>query len=105
MRTHVLLSDWRRATFKLNAWNIAEYMRALRCDPCAYCGATAETAIHRMELDHIEPAVYVDGVRAKNTTTAEWENLTSACAACNLEKRRMSLLEFLAWPPGWLGST
>jgi hypothetical protein len=72
---------------------------ALKGDPCAYCGGPAS------EIDHIDPVPTGFGRRRPHGLTAEstdWTNLTSACGPCNFAKGRQSLLEFLAWPAGWL---
>jgi hypothetical protein len=54
---------------------------ALRYDPCAYCGAPAET------IDHIDPL--------SGGVNNNWENLTAACGACNYSKHASRLLLFL----------
>ncbi len=59
----------------------AEYVKILRRDPCAYCGAPCE------HIDHIIP--FADG------GITEWINLAPACAACNHRKSRQALLTFL----------
>lgn len=73
------------------------YGRALQADPCAYCGDAGG------DLDHIIPIEEVR--RGRATKRTEWENLTAACHRCNVRKERASLLEFLAWPRGWMTST
>lgn len=62
-----------------------EYRRALRRDPCAYCGGESAA------LDHIDPrsAGGVDGV----------ENRTAACRLCNSLKGTIPLLAALPWIP------
>lgn len=62
---------------------IGSYRRALRRDPCAYCGKRSD----EMELDHIQP-------RAAGGRDF-WGNLTAACSGCNREKRTWTLLGFL----------
>jgi hypothetical protein len=59
----------------------ADYIEALRHDPCAYCG------IGHGVIDHIEAKTQggVDG----------WENLTGACDHCNSSKHALSLLFYL----------
>lgn len=57
------------------------YKRAMRADPCSYCGTPAA------HLDHIVPRV------AQGSD--EWWNLTAACATCNQAKGVISLLAFL----------
>lgn len=94
-----------RNSKRFSVWKLAgsmdglyhAYGRALQADPCAYCGEPAG------DLDHIIP---VEEIRqGRNTKRTEWENLTAACHRCNMRKERASLLEFLAWPRGWLTST
>lgn len=60
---------------------LGAYLRALRADPCSYCGDVGEA------LDHID-------ARDGGGVTA-WENLTSACHSCNGEKSKLTLLGFL----------
>lgn len=60
----------------------SEYEAILRRDPCCYCGGPTQ------EIDHIVPV--------KSGGTAEWTNLTGACAGCNRSKGAKSLLLFLA---------
>jgi 5-methylcytosine-specific restriction endonuclease McrA len=69
----------RRVGRNLDAY---EYVAlALRYDPCAYCGAPAET------IDHIDPL--------SGAVNNDWENLTAACGACNSSKQATGLLRFL----------
>lgn len=58
-----------------------QYVKILREDPCAYCGAASE------HIDHIVPF-------AKDGPT-EWMNLAPACASCNHRKSDKNLLHFL----------
>lgn len=58
-----------------------EYVEVLRGDPCCYCGARME------HVDHIEPII--------RGGSGDWDNLTAACAACNLRKQRRPLLAYL----------
>jgi 5-methylcytosine-specific restriction endonuclease McrA len=58
-----------------------EYALVLRGDPCCYCGAPME------HVDHIDPIA--------RRGTGAWDNLTAACADCNLRKSARPLLEFL----------
>lgn len=60
----------------------SEYEAILRRDPCAYCGDRTQ------EIDHIVPV--------RHGGTAEWTNLTGACAGCNRSKGAKSLLLFMA---------
>jgi 5-methylcytosine-specific restriction endonuclease McrA len=53
----------------------------LRDDPCAYCGAPADT------IDHIDPLAWGGN--------NGWENLTAACGSCNGSKHGSRLLVFL----------
>lgn len=57
------------------------YLRALRGDPCAYCGARSEA------LDHVHPR--------DSGGDNSWENLTGACHSCNSAKAHLTLLAFL----------
>jgi 5-methylcytosine-specific restriction endonuclease McrA len=63
------------------------WMRLLRADPCAYCGALPSGTV-----DHIvaksEPSRVLYG---RNS----WLNLTGCCPACNTNKATRSLLTFL----------
>ena len=61
----------------------ARWMRLLRLDPCAYCGARSGT------VDHVEPRC------RPNRTTHRWVNWVGACARCNHAKRDRALLLFL----------
>lgn len=67
----------------LNDRLLGAYYAALRLDPCAYCGATAD------HIDHITPRNR-DGEN-------HWENYTAACASCNATKSDKPLLFFLGW--------
>lgn len=85
------------------------YLKALKQDPCAYCGErlvrTHKNDRDAMEFDHIEPVKYDkpgNKRRVAAPATYEWPNLTTACYRCNYDKGRASLLEYLAWPKGWL---
>jgi HNH endonuclease len=55
----------------------------LRCDGCSYCGGSAET------VDHVEPR------RGGKRGIGSANNLTGACADCNLAKGHNSLLLYL----------
>lgn len=61
----------------------AEYMRAMRRDPCAYCGEPSEA------LDHLVP-------RCDGGPDA-WTNRAGACTRCNSTKQSTPFLTFLAW--------
>ncbi len=64
------------------------YERALRADPCAYCGGPSAT------LDHVVPR------HARGDDSLG--NLAAVCASCNSSKGAMSLLDFLLrgrWRP------
>lgn len=65
----------------------ADYRRAMRSDPCAYCGERPANGI-----DHIEPTG-ADGDRA------DWTNWTGSCKRCNETKRDLPLLLALPWIP------
>lgn len=62
------------------------YKRALRADPCSYCGGQGGIT------DHIVPRVLGGG---------DDENLTGACQGCNSRKSSKRLLSFLAHRRGW----
>ncbi|KPC63812.1 hypothetical protein ADL27_61320 [Streptomyces sp. NRRL F-6602] len=57
------------------------YVQIIANDPCAYCGAPADT------IDHIIPVAAGGG--------GEWGNLAPACLSCNSSKRSEGLLAFL----------
>jgi hypothetical protein len=57
------------------------YPAMLLGDPCSYCGASAE------HIDHIVPL--------SRGGSGDWDNLTAACAACNMSKGAQSLLTFM----------
>lgn len=61
-----------------------DYAVILRGDPCAYCGAPADS------VDHIENT-------AHGGALDDWENLTAACLRCNGSKQHRPLLRFLTW--------
>jgi 5-methylcytosine-specific restriction endonuclease McrA len=57
------------------------YPAILLGDPCSYCGASAE------HIDHIVPL--------GRGGSGDWDNLTAACAVCNMSKGAKSLLTFM----------
>jgi 5-methylcytosine-specific restriction endonuclease McrA len=57
------------------------YPAILLGDPCSYCGAPSE------HIDHI--------VALSRGGSGDWDNLTAACAACNMSKSAQSLLAFM----------
>lgn len=59
------------------------YRRAMRQDPCAYCGAPAQA------LDHIVPK--------SHGGSDDWTNRTAACHRCNNMKMQTPMLHFLAY--------
>ncbi len=59
----------------------AAYVEVLTADPCSYCGAPME------HLDHIDSL--------SHGGAGSWENLTAACADCNMSKQAKPLLAFL----------
>lgn len=63
--------------------DIAAYGKAMKADPCAYCGESSEAR------DHIIPKA--DG------GPDDWMNRTGACHRCNSTKQQTPLLIFLAW--------
>lgn len=73
--------------------DVKEYLAAVRCDPCAYCGnrcwlsSWREWYVRGLVLDHIEPK--------HRKGPDKWSNLTAACHGCNSRKRTRSLLGFL----------
>lgn len=67
------------------ASEIFGYKRALKMDPCAYCGAPGGSR------DHIKPRSAGGG--------DSWQNLTGACHRCNAGKQSLSLLAALEWLP------
>lgn len=63
------------------------WLRLLRLDPCAYCGAVPGRTI-----DHVEPrSVRVHGLGGAHS----WLNVVGACPRCNGAKAARSLLAFL----------
>jgi hypothetical protein len=65
----------------------AAYKRALRQDPCAYCGAAPSGGI-----DHIIPT-------GREGDRSDWRNMTGCCKRCNELKRSLPLLVALIWIP------
>lgn len=61
--------------------DLLEYVEILRSDPCAYCSGPTE------HIDHIVPVA--------RGGQLEIENVTAACARCNMKKSATSLLMFL----------
>jgi HNH endonuclease len=61
------------------------YRRALRDDPCAYCGGQGGS------IDHIDP-------QAGGGADA-WGNMAGACKRCNSTKAALPLLVALLWVP------
>lgn len=62
---------------------LVAYRRALRADPCAYCGAETR------QLDHIEPKA--------NGGPDGWQNRAGTCASCNGRKQDVPMLIWMAW--------
>jgi hypothetical protein len=65
------------------------YRRALRCDPCAYCGSTSGA------VDHVDPRMHGGN--------DDWTNHTAACRNCNSLKGTLPLLSAMRcdgspWP-------
>lgn len=85
--------EWRLDNPEANAkrhrsWHLRQlggsdpsYPAILLGDPCSYCGAPAE------HIDHIVPL--------SRGGSGDWDNLTAACAACNMSKGAQSLLTFM----------
>lgn len=63
----------------------AAYRRAVRADPCSYCGNSTGG------IDHIDPR-HAAG-------TDDWSNLAGCCKRCNGAKGTLSLLAALLWLP------
>ncbi len=63
----------------------AKYKRAIRADPCAYCGTTPSG------LDHIAPT--------SNGGADDWTNWSGCCKQCNSIKGALPLLAALPWVP------
>lgn len=69
------------------ASEIFAYKRALRRDPCSYCGG------HGGSHDHIVPcSAGIEDVR-------DWRNLAGSCRRCNSTKQALPLLRALLWIP------
>lgn len=65
------------------------YRKAIKDDPCFYCGLRAST----MHTDHVLPL-------AKGGTD-HWWNLARACSTCNLRKSDKTADQFLNELAGW----
>lgn len=66
------------------------YVAILRRDPCAYCGAPADTnRFGQSDIDHIYPRCLGGVDRGMN--------MTATCASCNSSKGTATLLGFLLW--------
>lgn len=78
-----------RVTFPPNDGHrdLANYRRAVRADPCAYCGERPANGV-----DHIEPTL-------KTGDRNDWTNWTACCKRCNETKRTLPLLLALPWIP------
>lgn len=61
--------------------DVGAYRRALRADPCSYCGGPSDT------LDHINPQA--------NGGQNDDDNLAASCQPCNASKQTLSLLHFV----------
>ncbi len=59
------------------------YRRAMRLDPCCYCGEPTT------QLDHIEPK--------SQGGSDEWDNRAGTCASCNGRKQDMPMLLWMGW--------
>lgn len=84
----MIVFDRRGLTWSEYKVVLKTYQRALRADPCAYCGGTGGT------IDHIIPR-RVTGEKRKRGSTLNW---TGACRECNRRKdkdRSRTLLEQL----------
>lgn len=78
-RRALTLDEFCRRSFEGNRRFV--FRDVVRRDPCAYCGRAGGT------LDHIQP-------KSKGHKL-HWENTTSACYACNVEKGSQSLVGYL----------
>lgn len=67
--------------------SIASYKRAIRADPCAYCGEQPCNGI-----DHIQPT-------GSTGDRADWTNWIGCCKRCNETKNTLPLLLALPWIP------
>lgn len=65
------------------------YRKAIKDDPCFYCGERAEV----MHDDHVTPL--------SRGGTDHWWNIVRACASCNLRKAAKSADQFLHELAGW----
>ena len=82
--------------FAMTVREVAEYKRALRRDPCAYCGKRFWPV-----PDGIMPPV-LDGIVARSRGGSHaWDNLTLACCCCNQSKNAASLLGYLLYSALW----
>ena len=64
------------------------WMRVLRADPCAYCGARKD--YEEMSVDHVVPQT-----KRIPGEIHTWRNWVGACQRCNGAKRSHDLLDFL----------
>lgn len=79
-------ADYRERGIKptrINDFELGKYYRALRADPCAYCGETGGV------IDHVVPR----SVGGEN----HWQNYTGVCQSCNSSKSNKPLLAFMGW--------
>jgi 5-methylcytosine-specific restriction endonuclease McrA len=70
-------------TAEAKPYDLVAYRRAVRRDPCVYCGSPGQA------LDHVVPR--------SHGGLDDWTNRASACHACNGGKMQTPLLVFLAW--------
>lgn len=68
---------------KVTVQDVTTYRKALRADPCAYCGEASEAS------DHIVPRA--------SAGADDWTNRAGACHRCNNMKQSTPLLIFLAY--------
>jgi 5-methylcytosine-specific restriction endonuclease McrA len=82
-------TEWERRRKMLTAEPsrtvVAQYRKALRCDPCPYCGEPSES------VDHIVPS----SMGGEDS----WENMAGTCRRCNSIKGALPLLSALLWAP------
>jgi 5-methylcytosine-specific restriction endonuclease McrA len=79
----------RRRRLSTRSDQTLQFMDILRADPCAFCGAAADTNRQRIsDVDHIVP-LSRDGLD-------RWENMTAACAPCNRGRKDTDVLTYLA---------
>lgn len=74
-------------TDEAGAYQCVAYRKAMRRDPCAYCGADSQ------ELDHI--------VARSRGGSDDWHNRAGTCSRCNGRKQDVPLLIWMGWKLQW----